>query len=68
MWGISPKGRSELKKRIQEGNVANVTRSAKHYKLSFLEKDHPIGLDENEEKKKDRFLTQMKRTQAHVSI
>jgi len=32
---------TKLKKRIIEDNVANITRSGKHYKLSFLEKDHP---------------------------
>ena len=31
----------ELKKRFLEDNVANITRSGKHYKPSFLEKDHP---------------------------
>ena len=41
MWGIVPKGMFELKKRIQEDDVTNVTRSGKHYKPSLLEKDHP---------------------------
>ena len=39
MWGIVPKGMFELKKRIQEDDVTNVTRSGKHYKPSFLERD-----------------------------
>jgi len=34
----------ELKKRVVEDNVANITRSGKHYKPSFLEKDH-LGRD-----------------------
>ena len=41
VWGILPKGMTELKKRVIEDNVANITRSGKHYKPSFLEKDHP---------------------------
>ena len=40
IWGILPKGVAELKKRVLEKNVANITRSGKHYKPSFLEKDH----------------------------
>ena len=32
---------SELKKRVPNDNVANITRSGKHYKPSFLKKDHP---------------------------
>jgi len=32
---------TELKKRVMEDNVANITRSGKHYKPSLLEKDHP---------------------------
>ena len=60
-------------------NMANTTRSGKHYKSSFLEKDHPSrdigegskpkkpkGKEENEEE--DRVLTQLKKTQAHVSV
>ena len=35
------KGMIELKKRVIEDNVANITRSGKHYKPSLLEKDHP---------------------------
>ena len=41
VWGILPKGMTELKKRVMEGNVANITRSVKHHKPSFLDKDHP---------------------------
>ena len=44
VWGILPKGISELKKRVIEDNMANITRSGKHYKPSFLEKDH-LGRD-----------------------
>ena len=43
-WGILPKGMTELKKRVMEDNLANITRSGKHYKPSFLEKDH-LGRD-----------------------
>ena len=35
---------TELKKRVMEDNLANITRSGKHYKPSFLEKDH-LGRD-----------------------
>ena len=41
MWRILPKGVAKLKKRFLEDNVANITRSGKHYKPSFLKKDHP---------------------------
>ena len=57
--------------------MANITRSGKHYKPSFLEKDHlgrdigegskptePKGKEENEEE--GRVLTQLKKTQAYV--
>ena len=44
VWGILPKGMTELKKRVMEDNVANITRSEKHYKPSYLEKDH-LGKD-----------------------
>jgi len=70
---------TELKKRVLEDNVANITRSGKHYKPSFLEKDYPgrnmgegskptklKGKEEKEEE--DKVLTQLKKTQAHVSI
>ena len=60
MWGILPKGMFELKKRILEDVVANITMSGKHYKPSFLEKDHlernveegskHVGLNGKEEK------------------
>jgi len=70
---------TELKKKALEDNVANITRSRKHYKPSFLEKDHPgrnigegskptelKGKEEKEEE--DRVLTKLKKTQAHVSV
>ena len=79
MWGILPKGMTELRKRVVEDNVANISKSGKHCKPSFLEKDHPRreigegsktmepkGKEEKEEE--DRVLTQLKKTQAHVSI
>ena len=66
---------TELKKRVLEDNVANITRSRKHYKPSFLEKDHlcrdlgegskPTKSKEDKEKE-DRVLMQLKKTQAHV--
>ena len=79
IWGVLPKRMSELKKRVLEDNVANITRSGKHYKPSFLENDHlgrnmeegskPIELKRKEEKEEeDRVLTQLKKTQAHVSM
>ena len=59
--------------------MANIMRSGKHYKPSFLEKDHPSrdigegskpmkpkGKEEKEEE--DRILTQLNKTQAHVSM
>jgi len=56
---------TKLKKGIIEDNVANITRSGKHYKPSFLEKDHPsrdIGegskpIDPKEKEEEDRVLT-----------
>ena len=59
VWGILPKGMTELKKRVMEDNMANITRSGKHYKPSFLEKDHPSrdigeGLKPTEPKRKKR--------------
>ncbi|KAL0011010.1 hypothetical protein SO802_006118 [Lithocarpus litseifolius] len=73
MWGILPKGMTELKKRVLEDNVANIIRSGKHCKPSFLEKDHlgrnmeegskpiePKGKEEKEEE--DRVMTQLKKT------
>ena len=41
VWGILPKGITKLKKRVVEDNVTNIIRSGKHYKPSFLKKDHP---------------------------
>ena len=79
IWEILPKGVTELKKRVLEDNVANIIRSGKHYKPSFLEKDHlgryrgegskptkPRGKEDKEEV--DRVLMQLKKTQAHVSV
>ena len=79
VWGILPKRMTELKKRVIEGNVANITNSRKHYKPSFLENDHPgkdigegskptepKGKEEKEEE--DRVLTQLKMTQALVLV
>ena len=59
VWGILPKGMTKLKKKAMEDNVANITRSEKHYKPSFLEKDHPgrdigEGLKPTEPKRKKR--------------
>ena len=76
VWGILPKGMTELKKEVMEDNVANITRSGKHYKLSFLEKDHPgrnIGeaskpTEPKEKEEEDQVLIQLKKTQAHVSV
>ena len=70
---------SELKKMILEDDLANITRSGKHYKPSFLEKDHPrrnvekgsklIGHNVKEEKEEeDRVLTKLKKTQALVMV
>ena len=68
---------TELKKRVLEDNVANITRSGKHYKPSFLEKDH-LGRDlaepskptkpKGKEEEEDRVLMQLKKTQAHVFV
>ena len=44
IWGILPKGVTELKKTVFEDNVANITTSGKHYKPSFLENDY-LGRD-----------------------
>ena len=77
IWGILPKVVMELKKMVLE--VANISRSGKHYKPSFLENDHP-GRDLGEESKpmeprgkedkeeKDSVLKQLKKSQAHMSI
>ena len=70
---------TKLKKRVLEDNVANITRSGKHYKPSFLEKDY-LGRDleegskpmeprgKEDKKEEDRVLVQLKKTQAHVSV
>ena len=68
-----------MKKRVLEDNVTNITRSGKHYKPSFLEKDHPgrdlgegskstepRGKEDKEEE--DRVIMKLKNTQAHVSV
>ena len=68
MCGILPKGTTELKKKVMEDNVANITRSGKYFKPSFFEMDHPgkdigegskptepKGKEEKEEE--DRVLT-----------
>ena len=79
VWGILPKGVTELKKRVLEDNVENITRSGKHYNPSFLEKDHPgrnmgegskpTKPNKKEEKEEeDGVLTQLKKSQAHVSV
>ena len=64
---------TKLKKRLIEDNVANITRSGKHYKPSFLENDHP-GRDlgerskpmkpkgKEDKEKEDRVLMQLKKT------
>ena len=55
VWGILPKGVMKLKKRVLEDNVANITRNGKHYKPSFLEKDHPgRDLGEGSKRKEDK--------------
>ena len=79
IWGILSKGVTELKKRVLEDNVANITRSGKHYKPSFLEKDYlgrdleekskpmePRGKEDKEEE--DRVLMELKKTKAYVSV
>ena len=79
MLGILLKGMTELKKSVLEDNVANITRSGKHYKPSFWKKDHPSrdlgkGSKTTEPKGKedkveeDRVLIQLKKTHAHVSV
>lgn len=68
VWVIVLKGITELKKYVVEENVGNVTRSGKHYKPYFLEKDHP-GRDIGERSKpmelkgeEDKVLTQLKKS------
>ena len=66
-----------MKKMVLEDNVLNITRSGKHYKPSFLEKDH-LGRDlgegskpmkpKGDKEEEDRVLMQLKKTQAHVSV
>ena len=67
----------ELKKRVLEDNITNITKSGKHYKPSFLEKDHPVrDLGEGDkpteprgnEEEEDRVLMKLKKTQAYVSM
>ena len=77
IWGILSKGVTELKKRVLEDNVPNITRSEKHYKPSFLEKDHP-GRDlgegseptkpKGDKEEEDKVKMQLKKNQAHVSM
>ena len=78
IWGILPKRVTKLNKKVLEDNVANITRSGKHYKPSFLENDHP-GKDlregskpmeprGKEEEEEDRVLIQLKKTQDHMSV
>ena len=68
-----------MKKRVLEDNVANITKSGKHYKPSFYENDHPSrdlregskpieprGKEDKEEE--GRMLMQLKKTQAHVFV
>ena len=66
VWGILLKGMTELNKGIIRDNVANITRSGKHYKPSILEKDY-LGRDigegskptePKEKEEEDRVLTQ----------
>ena len=56
--------------------MANITRSGKHNRPFFLEKDH-LGKDigegskptkPKEKEEEDRVLTQLKKTQAHVLV
>ena len=77
LWEILSKGVMKLKKRVLEDNVANITRSGKHYKPSFLEKGYPSrDLGEGskpmepkgDKEEKDKVLMQLKKTQAHVFV
>ena len=36
VWGILSKGITEMKRRVIEDNVANITRSGKHYKVQII--------------------------------
>ena len=73
IWGILPKWVTELKKRLLEDNVSNITSSGRHYEPSFLEKDHPSrnmregskpmeAKMKEEKEEEDRILTQLKKT------
>ena len=71
IWGILPKRVTKLNKKVLKDNVANITRSGKHYKPSFFEKDH-LGGDLKEgskptkpkgkEEEEDKVLMQLKKT------
>jgi len=39
--GDTPQRDNQVKKRVVEDNVENITRSEKNYKPFFLENDHP---------------------------
>ena len=39
--GNTSQGNDRAKEKGHEGYMANITKSGKHYKPSFLEKDHP---------------------------
>ena len=79
VWGILPKRITELKKRIMENNMANITKSGKHYKPSFFERDH-LGKDigegfkpmkpkgKKDKEGEDRVLTQLKKSQAQMFV
>ena len=70
VWGILPKGMAKIKKGVIKDNMPNITRSGKHYKPSFLEKDHPgkdieegsKPMDPKDKEKEDQVLTQLKKT------
>ena len=79
VWEILPKGVTELKKKVLEDNVANISRSGKHYKPFFLEKDHPgRNLREGskptkpkakeDKEEENKVLMQLKKTQSHMSV
>ena len=68
-----------MKRIVIEDNVANIIGRGKHYKPSFIENDN-LGRDigegskpmepkgEEEKEEKDRVLTRLKKTQAHVLV
>ena len=77
--GDTSQRNDRAKEKSHKVYMANINRSGKHYKPSFLEKDHPsrdIGerskptepKGKKEKKEKDQVLTQLKKTQAHVSV